>query len=154
MTRFSRRSNGCARRSMLRLNGWRKPTPSGTTTRRRWIMRTTTHQRRSSSRGRRATRQSSNWFLTGSQNCRCKMQGITINAEAIAKGLLAMIDDLPDADSYHAALAFGMLPGPLMECLNKALEAKARELVEEKIGARPDDSDATARECWDYLWSE
>ncbi len=56
----------------------------------------------------------------------------TIDADKIAKAMLAMVPDL--GPSYEGALAFGMLPFPLMELLDKELTRKAEEIIDAKYG--------------------
>lgn len=51
---------------------------------------------------------------------------ITVNADAIAEGMLEMVMDMPD--SYQGALAVGMLPAPLMAMLERQLNDKAERL--------------------------
>lgn len=79
-------------------------------------------------------------------------KGVTIDTNAIARGLIDMMDDLDEADSYNAAIRFGMLPAPLMQCLETTLTNKAREIIEARIGTRPDGSNTTALEMWKYMW--
>ncbi len=55
-----------------------------------------------------------------------------IDADAIAKAMLAMVPDL--GSSYEGALAFGMLPAPLMEMLDQQLTRKAEEIIDAKYG--------------------
>ncbi len=49
---------------------------------------------------------------------------MTIDADAIATGMLKMTKSLPD--EYQNALTFGMLPAPLMDLLNKILTEKIK----------------------------
>ena len=60
------------------------------------------------------------------------MYGINVDADAIAKGLLDMVPELGDA--YEGALAFGMLPAPLMESLRGILGDKWDAIVKEQGG--------------------
>jgi hypothetical protein len=55
-----------------------------------------------------------------------------IDADKIAKAILAMVPDL--GPSYEGALAFGMLPAPLMELLDQQLTRKAEEIIDAKYG--------------------
>lgn len=54
------------------------------------------------------------------------INGIEVNVDAIAAGMLDMVHDL--GESYETALKFGMLPAPLMDLLDRCLADKAREL--------------------------
>lgn len=54
-----------------------------------------------------------------------KLDGIEVNADGLAAGLLEMMDTLPDAASYWGALSLGMLPAPLMGLMNKVLAERA-----------------------------
>ena len=62
--------------------------------------------------------------------------GITVDAKAIAHDIYGMMDD-----TYRGALAFGMLPGPLMELLRKHLVQKFDDIAQDrwqsKYGAIP-----------------
>lgn len=51
----------------------------------------------------------------------------TVDVDAIAAGLLDLIEEMPDADSYKGALAFGMLPAPLMRMMNESLWSWVKE---------------------------
>jgi len=58
------------------------------------------------------------------------MYGIKVDADAIARGLLDMVPDL--GESYEGALAFGMLPAPLMDSLRKMLGDKFDTITAEQ----------------------
>jgi hypothetical protein len=57
-----------------------------------------------------------------------KMYGIELDCRAVAKGLIDMTMTMDD--NYQGALAFGMLPAPLMEILGKQLKEKFVDLVQ------------------------
>ena len=54
----------------------------------------------------------------------------TIDADALAKGMLSMVPKL--GEEYEAALMIGMLPAPLMKLLDDALTSKAEEIFDAK----------------------
>lgn len=56
-----------------------------------------------------------------------KINGIHVDAEALARGLLRITESLPD--EYGAALALGMLPAPLFESLRKLLGEKYDQIA-------------------------
>lgn len=74
----------------------------------------------------------------------------TIDADAIAKGLLAMIPQL--GEDYEVALKFGMLPAPLMDLMDRVLKEKAEEIFDAKYPPINDPKKyPSLAECWRTL---
>ena len=55
-----------------------------------------------------------------------QIEGVSVNVEAIAEGMLALCERLPE--SYRNAMAFGMLPAPLMDRLDVLVREKGASL--------------------------
>lgn len=58
--------------------------------------------------------------------------GVIVDVEKIAAGLVSMMDRLEPC--YAAAAAFGMLPAPLIDCMEKSLAEKFEALARSAAG--------------------
>ena len=54
---------------------------------------------------------------------------VAVDYDGLACGMLDMIDTMPDAESYKGALAFGMLPAPLMDMASRQTSEKLGEAL-------------------------
>ena len=74
------------------------------------------------------------------------MKGITIDAEAIARGMYEMF-----SDNEKACMAFGLVPQVWVDRLRKSLEEKAAEIAEEStqkhFGATVADAEKSGLSC-------
>lgn len=75
-----------------------------------------------------------------------KCLGINVDERAIAEGLVDMIDDLPDPDSYRSAMRLGMTPAPLMRFLEVSLRQKFDAIAMEQVGTTPEQFDEFNRQ--------
>lgn len=76
----------------------------------------------------------------------------TIDADAIAKGLLAMVPNL--GEDYEVALKFGMLPAPLMDLMDRMLKEKAEKIFDAQYPPLDAKKYPSLAGCWQTMRSD